>query len=180
MMNTDELIASIQTAPEFLHLRREIVELPGRAEPFVPARKILILEQCWFTNGRAGRIESEIRQNPIHYEFVDVASRIGAAQLYKDLASVSFGDVPNLLEFLTMLPEDTTLWLQKANEVNPSMFLWLAEVQAEIEKADLEYLQSVAPAMTAPQNEKGEQVKKKNRGGAGPQMAKGIIQETGQ
>jgi len=143
-MTSDEIINSLQNSIQFVHLKKEIVELPGRDEPFVPSRKILVIEQCGLTEARSGRFDSDIKTNPIHNEFIDVLDEFGAARLYIDLASVSFGDVPSLLEFIAMLPSDTSTWLEKAVKVNPQMFMWITEMQKVIESVDKAYFDSLS------------------------------------
>lgn len=164
-MNTDELIASIQNAPEFLHLKKEVIELPGREEPFIPARKMLILEQCGLTTSRKGRIEADVKGNPINYEFIDPLDQFGAARLYSDLASISFGDVPSLLEFTAMIEADTAFWFEKAAQINPAMFEWISEMIRTVEKMDMEYLKSIAPERIQPPSaaDEKELIKKKAR-----------------
>lgn len=159
-MNTDELIQSVLSAPEFLHLKKEVVTLPGRDEPFVPARKLLVIEQCGLTNSRMGRIERQVKENPVHYEFVDPMDKFGAARLYSELASITFGDVPTLLEFIAMLPGDTGVWLEKAIQINPSMFEWITELAKVVEQADLEYMKSLDIPVTE-KKEDIETLKKK-------------------
>lgn len=164
-MDTDALISSVQSAPEFLHLKKDVVTLPGRNEPYVPARKMLILEQCGLTDGRRGRIEQQVKDNPLHYEFIDPLETYGAARLYADLACISFGDVPTLLEFVAMLPADTGAWLEKAIQVNPAMFAWIMEMAKTLEQMDAEYLKSIAPDKFQAVTDEGEKelVKKKVR-----------------
>jgi len=164
-MPVDEVIQSILDAPQFAYLRKEVVILPGRTEPLVPSRKILLLEACGLTGARQARMEAEIKSNPILLDFIDPLDEFGTSRLYGDLAGVSFGDVPTLLEFMAMLPDDVKLWLEKAMEINPSQFSWINEMTEAIQKADAAYFASLGVVADKPDEEadKKEKAKKKPR-----------------
>lgn len=160
-MSSDDVIQSVLNSPDFLHLHKEIVELPGRAEPFVPPRKILVIENCGLADARRGRIDREIKSNPINNEFIDPLDEFGAARLYVDLAAHSFGDVPNLIQFLAMLPEDMRVWTEKSMQINPAQFEWIKEMTKVIEQVDREFLKSIQQEVV--DNGSAETKKKKAR-----------------
>ena len=162
-MLADEVIQAIQESPQFIHLKKVVIELPGRPAPFVPSRKILILESCGLTSARQARIDREIKASPLVLEFIDPLEQFGASRLYADMASVSFGDVPEFLDFMAMLPSDTKLWLETAMQVNPSQFAWIMEMTQAIDKADAEYFKAIGVTIEATKEEKPEDRKKKPR-----------------
>lgn len=165
-MESNSIIEAVQNNPAFLHLKKELIELPGRDDPFIAPRKILILEQCGLTNTRRGRIDLDIKNNPLTNEFIDPLDEFGLSRFYLDLASTSFGDVPTLLEFMAMPPAQSEPWFLKAREINPSMFEWVGEVLTALQKVDEEFFKSIgqaAPAQASPSEAELNAKKKRRR-----------------
>lgn len=128
-------IEAINNAIEFVHLRKRSLELSGRGDNY-PARQLLVIEQCGLTDARRGRFDREIKSNPINLNFIDPLDEYGIARLYIDLAAVTFGDTPSLIEFIAMPTAESTQWLTGAYEVNPAMFAWINEMAVELAQFD--------------------------------------------
>ena len=162
-METQKLIDSILQTPAFAHLQKEVITLPGRADPYIPPKTILIMENCGYTAARRGRIDQELKLNPINLEFVDPLDQFGNARLYVDLAAVSFGDVPTLLEFMAMVPGESTVWVESAMKINPAMFEWINEMVKAVERVDREYLLSLAGPDVQIDDSAPDEIKKKSK-----------------
>lgn len=134
-MDSETTINAITNAPQFAALRKEIAQLSSR--------KMLVLEQCGLTETRRGRVEAEMKSNAATYQFIDPSERLGLSKLYIDMASVSFGDVPQFLEYAAMPPADLSAWLGVCVSVNPTMFAWIDELSKAIEQVDAEILKAV-------------------------------------
>jgi len=134
-MDTEALINSLCNAPQFVSLKKEVIE--------IPPRKILVMEECQLTNARRGRIDVETKNDPLLYEFIDPSEKLGLSRLYVDLASVSFGDVPTFIEFCAMRSNDLSVWLEKAVEINPTMFAWINEMAKAIEQVNEEIIKAL-------------------------------------
>lgn len=144
-MDTEAVIKSLLESPDFAHLKKDVFD--------IGARKILIIEQCGLTKAREGRIEAEIKTDPMAFEFIDPSEKMGASRLYVDLASVSFGNVPNYIQFLAMPLPESSQWLEKAISINPGMFDWITEMAKAVEQANEEMLKAL----------KGQETKKKSK-----------------
>lgn len=162
---TDPLavIQSLSNAPEFLHLRKEVLEIPGSEIPSRPARNILVIEQCGLTTARRARIDREIKSNPLNLEFIDPLEEFGASRLYVDIASVSFGDVPTLTEFLAMPPAESGVWVDMVYKVNPSLLSWVSELQTVIEETDAELFKSLGVAVNKDAGEDKKKARKRRK-----------------
>jgi len=132
-MDTNAVIQSLLSSPQFAALQKEEVEIAGRDN--TPSRKIIVIEQCAFTDARSGRVDMEIKADPLAREFVELSEGIGLARLYTDLASVSFGDVPAFMEFVAMRSADNSAWINAAMKINPSLFAWLSAIEKTLDEA---------------------------------------------
>lgn len=164
-MNTPNVIESILASPEFLSLRKKVVEIPKREDGSV--RRILILESCGLTNARMGRIDREVKSTPSLADFIDPMEQFGSARLYTDMACISFGDVPTLFEFLAMPNEDITLWLREAMTVNPKDFEWITQMTKAIETADRQFFAELGNDIPAVKEDERKKKRTRRKSGNG-------------
>jgi hypothetical protein len=126
-------IERYQSDPLYAYLKKKLVLLSGRP-PYIPARKLLIMESCGLLSFRFGAINADLR----------LREKDGMTQalekVYVPLAACSFGDVPTADEFLAMPSSDISVWTSEAREINPSFFEWLNAAEKIVEKLNEEDL----------------------------------------
>lgn len=139
----DQIINAILINPDFLQIRKEVIVLPGRPDPYISPRKILVMENCGLVQTRSGRIDREIKSDPLISEFIEPRDKYGAAALYVQLYGHSFGDVPSIMQYLAILPTDLRVWVDACMAISPEDFEWIKEGAAAIEKEELEALKAL-------------------------------------
>ncbi len=167
MSDPNQVIESLQNSIQFIHLRKELIEIPL---PDGSVKRMLVLENCGLTNARRGRMDRSIKDNPLNVEFIDPLEEYGAARLYVDLACVSFGDVPSLIEFMAMRPEETSVWMDAVMRVNPDMLQWIRDMLDalnEMDKHEIEKLLGGKPLPAASNESMKKKGRKRRRSGSG-------------
>lgn len=133
-----DIVKSMLESPQFAHLRKEVCKFVGRDEPYIAQREIIVIEQCGLTDAKRGRIEYEMKKVNGGIDYLIADDFLGLQRLYLDLASTSFGDVPNFIEFATMPSADMNEWTNAGLLVNPNMLNWVDELAKAIEEVDKE------------------------------------------
>jgi hypothetical protein len=114
-----------QSDPLYAYLNKKVITLPGKP-PFVPERKLLIMESCGLLSFRRGNLKAEVGLRPAD------SSSFALEKLYVPLAACSFGDVPTADEFLALPDADIDIWINEARQINPQYFEWLDAAQKVI------------------------------------------------
>ena len=122
-----------QSDPLYAYLNKKVITLPGKP-PFVPERKMLIMESCGLLSFRRGNLKAEVSMRPAD------SSSFALEKLYVPLAACSFGDVPTADEFLALPDADIDIWINDARQINPQYFEWLDAAQKSVEKLNEETL----------------------------------------
>jgi hypothetical protein len=115
-MTPEDVIQATLENPNYANLKKLVIELPGRADPPLPARKMVLVESCNALRFRQGFAINEINSDPT----LSDDEKGFLLTTYVQLAPFSFGDVPTHKEYaFDMSDADAVTWIEAMHEINP-------------------------------------------------------------